>query len=133
MEGNPGDDRTRRGEVSGRSRTRLRRTDRISKILVRHGGAGRGRRQGGDLGRARKVRTRSWRRSSSWPRNKLLPERSTGAPAPFPHPAAAPRMRRRRPTDLKLAALFLLPSLLGLLTFLVGPMLASLLLSLTNW
>jgi multiple sugar transport system permease protein len=41
-----------------------------------------------------------------------------------------PRRGRR---DLRVAALFLLPSFLGLLTFLIFPLLASLLLSFTNW
>jgi multiple sugar transport system permease protein len=47
-------------------------------------------------------------------------------------PAARPR-RRRRTRDLRVAAVFLLPSFVGLLVFLIGPLLASLLLSLTNW
>lgn len=46
--------------------------------------------------------------------------------------STAGRTRRRR-RDLGTAALFLLPSFLGLLTFLIGPLLASLLLSFTNW
>ncbi|HEX3349434.1 MAG TPA: sugar ABC transporter permease [Acetobacteraceae bacterium] len=48
--------------------------------------------------------------------------------------AAAPRtVRRRRSRDLGTAALFLLPSLLGLLAFLVLPLFASFVLSFTNW
>jgi multiple sugar transport system permease protein len=43
---------------------------------------------------------------------------------------ARPRRGRR---DLRVAALFLLPSFLGLLTFLIFPLLASLVLSFTNW
>ncbi len=47
---------------------------------------------------------------------------------------ARPRVaRRRRFGDLGTAAVFLAPSGLGLLTFLVGPLLASLALSFTNW
>jgi multiple sugar transport system permease protein len=46
--------------------------------------------------------------------------------------AAASRGRRGR-SDLAVAAVFLLPSLLGLTVFLIGPMLASLALSFTNW
>jgi len=45
---------------------------------------------------------------------------------------AAPR-RRRRHRDLRTAALFLTPSFIGLLIFLIGPLLASLALSFTNW
>ena len=41
--------------------------------------------------------------------------------------------RRWRPRDLRTAVLFLLPSFLGLLIFLIVPLVASLLLSLTNW
>ena len=41
--------------------------------------------------------------------------------------------RARRHTTGRTAAVFLLPSLLGLLLFLVGPLLASLLLSFSNW
>ncbi|MBI1775174.1 MAG: sugar ABC transporter permease [Proteobacteria bacterium] len=48
--------------------------------------------------------------------------------------ARAPTISRKRPpSDLKLASLFLLPSFLGLLIFLIAPMLASFLLSFTNW
>ena len=43
-----------------------------------------------------------------------------------------PRARRRK-TDFPIAAAFLLPSLIGLVTFLIGPMAASLALSFTNW
>lgn len=49
-------------------------------------------------------------------------------------PVARPARRaRRRRRDLRVAALFLLPSFLGLLVFLIGPLVASFLLSLTNW
>src|SRR5882757_546716 len=44
----------------------------------------------------------------------------------------APR-RRRRHRDLGTAALFLLPGLLGLTLFLLVPLVASLLLSFSNW
>jgi multiple sugar transport system permease protein len=44
-----------------------------------------------------------------------------------------PARKRARRTDLSTAALFLLPSFLGLSTFLIGPMAASFLLSFTNW
>jgi multiple sugar transport system permease protein len=41
--------------------------------------------------------------------------------------------RRRRTRDLQTAIVFLLPGFLGLLLFLIGPLVASFLLSLTNW
>src|SRR5258708_18232057 len=67
-------------------------------------------------------------------RHQASPPGAAASARPVPISAAAPGARRkRRPTDLKLAALFLLPSFIGLSIFLIGPMLASLLLSLTNW
>jgi multiple sugar transport system permease protein len=62
-------------------------------------------------------------------RTAIAPTLATPRAAPI----TATRPRRRRRTDLATAALFLLPSFLGLLAFLVGPLLASLLLSFTNW
>ena len=47
--------------------------------------------------------------------------------------AAYPQRRRRRRTDLRVAVAFLLPGLLGLTAFLILPLVASLLLSFSNW
>ena len=46
---------------------------------------------------------------------------------------ASVKPRRKHRRDLPTAVIFLMPSFLGLLIFLIGPLLASLLLSFTNW
>lgn len=53
--------------------------------------------------------------------------------APTQPALARPARRARRRDDRGTAALFLLPGFLGLLVFLIFPLLASLLLSFTNW
>jgi len=57
----------------------------------------------------------------------------SGAAAADPGLTTIAKRRPRGRRDLGTAALFLLPSCLGLLIFLIGPLLASLLLSFTNW
>lgn len=60
---------------------------------------------------------------------------TTGSITPvLPPPPAAPKKRRRRRSgDLRAAVLFLTPNLLGVLTFVIFPVLFSLTMAFTNW
>jgi multiple sugar transport system permease protein len=82
-------------------------------------------------------RAKCWRPFRTSPRNRR-PTVSASQVDATPSRAAATvpvvgRRHRRGRGNLITAALFLMPSLLGLIIFIIGPLVASLVLSFTNW